>query len=657
MTKRVQYQILEISPSKHGGFKVRIQDLGKAARAASAYISCDTMRSLGLMEGEIYALSLTKAPSPRNPQITEAQLLMLPSYLLVRWIRHTQFLTNGENISRTISKYLNKGNLSLATLFNGIHRKSFAELLAIPATLCSTLIAAWHKRTIAISVSSYLAGAGIYTTLWIPLSNLYGRLAVSKLKSDPLALTPFICRDDLHRFFKHAGIEISYEETAAINLIYELADRLQHETSLVDIQGITDVQQLGLHYCVRRSIVVQHQNNIQLNSTNLIETSIRHRLAKFKRSSIHRFSAHEIEDAIDRASSFYRTTISSNEKLSLLHGANLQISCLHSDRANGDSRLEQTASLMHELLFGETSTTITCGNVYTTSGLVGCAQTPVHLDKVIHPSFVITAEPHQYIVLNSNHLSIDQLYKLLSKLNSSSKILFIGRANHIQVSAWGYPYWRLFEFYSPFGAWISQLPTTPSKSLSDLAEHNTVSLLSNTTLIDICKSCITTNTFPLIATVQPTIAAANNWIQSSLKPGQQPILQAGNIAFYANDRIISRRSVIESDIMKHTAALLISCTDQYVLLKISSQYRKISLVSFLQAEFELGYCVPLDMLGGDSVEQAIAFAEDAHTITPLWINTLVWTSQKPPVIAYCTSQVIPVMWVAPPLMQKITPYE
>jgi hypothetical protein len=657
MTKRAQYQILAISPSKHGGFKVRLQHLAKASRAASVFISSDMMRSLGLLVGEFYSLSLTKAPSPKHPQITAAQLLVLPSYLLVRWIRHTQFLTNGENTSRVISKYLSKGNLSLATLFNGIHRKSFAELSAIPANLCSTLIAAWHNRTNAISITSYLAGVEIYATLWIPLSNLYGRLAVSKLKADPLTLTPFICRDDLHRFFSRAGIEISHEQTEAINLIYTLADQLHSGTSLVDTQGITDEQLLGLPYCVRRSIVVQHENNIQLNSANLIETAIRHRLSSFKRSSIHKFSAQEIEDAIDRASSFYRTIISKNEKMSLLYGANLQISCVHSDRANGDSRLEKTASLMHELLFGETSTIITCGNVHTTSGLDDHAQIPAHIDKAIHPSFVMAAEPHQYIVLNSNHLSIDKLYKLLKRLSPSTKIVFIGPDDHVQVSAWGYPYWRLFEFYSSFATWISRLPNSLFKSLSELAEHNIVSLWGNTPLDDICKHCITTNTFPLIATIQSTITAANNRIHSSLKQGRQPILETENGTFYANERIVSRRSVIESDIMKNTPALLISCTDQYVLLKISSQYRKISLVNFLQAEFALGYCVPLDMLGGDSVEQAIAYAEDAYTITPLWINTLVWTSQKPPVIAYPTLKVNSVMWAAEPLMQKITPYE
>lgn len=657
MNKRSQYQVLAISPSRHGGYKVRIQDLAKAPRATNAYISCATMRSLGLMQGEFYVLSLTKAPSPSNPQISGAKLLALPSYLLVRWIRHTQFLNNGENFSRTIAKHLNKGNLSLATLFNGIHRKSLAELLAIPATICRTLITAWYKRTVAVSIASYLERTEICTTLWIPLSNLYGQLAVSKLKSDPFILTPFICRDDLHRFLKNTGIEISHEETAAINLIYTLADKLHSGTSLVDTKWIADKQQLGLPYCIRRSIVVQQANYTQLNSANLIEATIRHRLASFKRSSIHKFSEYEIEDAIDRASSFCRATISTNEKISLLYGANLQISCVHSDRKSDDSRLEQTASLMHELLFGETSTIITCGNVHSTSHLYHRDQIPVHLDKVIHSSFVMAAEPHQYIVLNSNHLSIDKLYKLLNRLSSSSKILFIGHINHIQVSAWGFPYWRLFEFYSPFSEWISRLPGAPFKSLTELSEDNTASLLSNITLIDTCKNCITTNTLPLIATVPSTIAAANSWIQSSLHQGQQPILQDGSIVFYANDRIISQRSVIESDVMKHTPAFLISCTDQYVLLKISSQYRKISLADFLKAEFTLGYCVPLSMLGGDSIDQAIVFAEDGHAITPLWVNTLLWTSRKVPLIAYSTPQVSPVIWETPPLMQKITPYE
>ena len=266
-------------------------------------------------------------------------------------------------------------------------------------------------------------------------------------------------------------------------------------------------------------------------------------------------------------------------------------------------------------------------------------------------------QPHQYIISHSNHLSIEQLYKLVNKLSPSSKILFIGPVDHIQVSAWGYPYWRFFEFYSPFATWISRLPNSLFNSFSELAEHNILSLWGNTTLNDICKHCIITNTFPLIATMQSTITAANNRIHSSLKQGRQPTLETENGTFYANERIVSRRSVIESDIMKHTSALLISCTDQYVLLKISSQYRKISLANFLQAEFALGYCVPLDMLGGDSVEQAIAYVEDGYSITPLWINTLVWTSQKPPVIAYPTLKVNSVMWAAEPLMQKITPYE
>ena len=657
MTKRQQYQILEISPSKHGGFKVRVQNLTRASRVQSVFIAFDVMRSLGILEGEFYALTLSKSPSPKNLEIIDAAPLALPSFLFIRWIRHTQFLTNGDNIFKAVSRCINKGNLSLPTLFTAVHRRSLTELSAIPPNLSFTLITAWRERTIALSIASYLVRAKIYADLWIPLSKLYGELAVIKLKTDPLVLTPFICRDDLFRFLNLAGIAISHDEKEAINLIYVLADQLETGTSLVDTHAIADQLLDGLPYCVSRLIVVQHKNNIQLNSANLIETAIRHRLASFKRSSIHKFAAHEIADAMDRASSFFRTTISPNERVSLLHGANLQIACLHTDRVNSDARLEQAVALIHELLYGEASTIITCGNMPVMPKSGDNILAPVHIDKVIHPSFIATAESHQYIVLNSNHISIEQLYKLINKLNPSSKILFIGRAAHIQVSAWGYPYWRLFEFYSPFAAWISRLPTSPFKSLSELADHNIVSLLSNTPLDDICKHCITTNTFPLIATMQSTITAANNRIHSSLKQERQPILETENGAFYANERIVSRRSVIELDIMKHTPALLISCTDQYVLLKISSQYRKISLVNFLQAEFALGYCVPLDMLGGDSVEQAIVYADDAYTITPLWINTLVWTSQKPPVIAYPTLKVNSVMWAAEPLMQKITPYE
>lgn len=657
MTKRAQYQILDISPSKHGGFKVRAQNLAKASRALNTFIAFDVMRSLGILVGEIYALTLTKAPAPRNLEIIDAEPLALPSFLLLRWIRHTQFLTNGENIFKAVSRCISKGNLSLDTLFTEIHQKNLTELSAIPINFSFTLITAWYERTNALSIASYLARADTYADLWIPLSKLYGELAVRKLTVDPLTLTPFIRRDDLLKFLNLAGIAISHEEKEAINLIYTLADQLKIGTSLVDTCGIAIQLLDGLPYCVKRSIVVKHKNIIQLNSANLIETAIRNRLSSFERSTIHKFSTHEIEDIMGRASSFLRTTISPNERISLLHGANLQIACIHTDRANGDTRLERTVALMHELLFGESSTVITCGNTLTAPKSADNAIVSVHIDKFTHPSFIATTEPHQYIVLNSNHLSIEQLYKLAYKLNPSSKILLIGRADHIQVSAWGYPFWLLFEFYSPFAAWLSQLSASSSKSLLELADHNTISLLGNTTLDNICKYCIATNTFPLIATVQPNISAANHFIQSSIKQGRQPILKTENAAFYANERIVSRRSVIESDIMKNTPAFLISCTDQYVLLNVSSQYRKISLVNFLQADFTLGYCIPLDMLGGDSVEQAIAYTEDVHLITPLWINTLVWTSQKPPIIAYPTLKPNSVMWAPVPLTQKITLYE
>lgn len=657
MTKRGQYQIIDISPSKHGGFKVLAQDLAKASRAQNAFIAFDVMRSLGILVGEIYALILTKAPSPRNLEIIDAEPLALPSFLLLRWIKHTQFLTNGENIFKAVSRCISKGNLSLDALLTAIHRKNLTELAAIPPSFSFTLITAWHERTTALSIASYLTKTDTYADLWIPLSKLHGELAVKKLTVDPLTLTPFIRRNDLFKFLNLANIAISHEEKEAINLIYTLVDKLKTGTSIVDTLGIAAQLIDGLPYCVKRSIVVKHKNIIQLNSANLIETAIRNRLSSFQRSTIHKFSTHEIDEVIDRASSFLRTTISPNERFSLLHGANLQITCIHTDRGNGDTRLERIVALIHELLFGESSTVITCRNILTAPKPADNALTSVHIDKLAHPSFIATTEPHQYIILNSNHLSIEQLHKLVHKLNPSSKILFIGRADHIQVSAWGYPFWLLFEFYSPFSAWLSQLTASSPKSLIELADHNTIHLMGNTTLESICKHCITTNTFPLISNMQSTISAANDLIQSSLKKDRQPILKTENAAFYANERIVSRRSVIESDIMKNTPAFLISCTDQYVLLKISSQYRKISLANFLQAEFALGYCVPLDMLCGDSLEQAIAYAEDAYTITPLWINTLVWTSQKPPVIAYPTLKVNSVMWAAEPLMQKITPYE
>lgn len=657
MTKRAQYQIIEISPSKHGGFKVRTQNLAKASRAQNVFIAFDVMRSLGILVGEIYALTLTKAPSPRNLEIIDAEPLALPSFLLLRWIRHTQFLTNGENILKAVSRCISKGSLILDTLFTAIHQRNLTELLAIPTNFSITLITAWHERTNALSIARYLSRADTYADLWIPLSKLYGELAVRKLTVDPLTLTPFIRRDDLLKFLDRADIAISHEEKKAINLIYTLTDQLKIGKSLVDTHGIAAQLMDGLPYCVKRSIVVKHKNIIQLNSAHLIETAIRNRLSSFERTTIHKFSTREIEDIIDRASSFLRTTISPNERISLLHGANLQIACIHTDRANGDTRLERTVALMHELLFGESSTVITCGNILTGPKSTDNALIPVHIDKLAHPSFITTAEPHQYIVLNSNHLSIEQLYRLAHKLNPSSKILFIGRADHIQVSAWGYPFWLLFEFYSPFSAWLSQLTASSPKSLIELADHNTISLMGNTTLESICKHCITTNTFPLISNMQSTISAANDLIQSSLKQDRQPILKTENAAFYANERIVSRRSVIESDIMKNTTAFLISCTDQYVLLNIALQYRKISLVNFLQAEFTLGYCIPLEMLGGDIVEQVIAFTESNHLITPLWINTLVWVSQKPPIIAYPTLKANSVIWAPLPLTQKITPYE
>ena len=652
MNKIAKYQILSIEPSKDGGWNIRIQKLAKLSRADKVFITVEKMNLFGLMTGEFYSLTLTRMPNQRRA-IIYAYILPLASFLLLRWIRHTQFLENGTNISKFISTLAKPSTINVDELFRSIHRGAFSSASVIPYRIYHKLVRAWSERVNAVSTCSFLQARNTPASLWKPLSMLYGRRVVQVLKSKITALTPFLDREDLARFLKPIEHLCSQESLAAISLIYAMSDHLKSGTSLIHKSLLTDEQLSGLHYCLEHSIIVRDKDHIQLNSPYLIEASIRHYLKQFKPSSAHKFSHDEVVDAINRASTFCRVALIPEERQSLIDGANKRISCIHSDRVNGDDGLEITASIVHELLFGEPSIIVNCCAQVFKSSLVQQHSESIHISQFSSDQFVPPTEQHQFIITNSNYLSIDDLYRFLNTIKPSSKVLFIGRLNHIQVSVWGSPYPQLYSTYS--GTPLKNQTINSNLSLPQVAALGKIVLSSNTSLADACHRCIHNETFPMIATSIATIQTANHLIQGSLTTDRQPILLTSVAKFYANDRLLSRRSVVECGIIKHTFAQLISCTSEYAVIKVLSQYRKISLSNFLQADFTLGYCTSLEVLGGTQLEQAIVYLDTSDLVTLTWVNTLVWTSSMAPVINYPSAQVNEIIEIGLPLMQNITP--
>lgn len=652
MKKTSRYQILKIEPSKDGGWNIRIQNLVKPSRADTVFIANENMNLFGLITGEFYLLALTRT-SPKKRAITYAQLLPLASFLLLRWIRHTQFLENGTNISKCILAFVRSSTISTDGLFKSIYSGAFISSLGIPYKTYCILIRAWSERTNAVSICSFLIARHTPASLWKPISRLYGRRAVQVLTSNTTAMTPFLDREGLSRFLSSTTVTYTHGERAAINLIYAMSDSLKSGISLVHKDFLTDEQLSGLDYCLEHSIMVQEKNHVQLNSPNLVEASIRYNLTLFKSPSVHKFSHDEIVEAIDRASTFCRMALSPEERQALIYSANERISCIHSDRNNGDSGLENLAFITHELLFGEPSIIVNCCVQASRSELMHQPAARLHISQFVNNQFVPPTQQHQFIITNSNHLSIDDLYRILNKITPLSKILFIGRINHLQVSAWGSPYSQLLSYYS--APPLKNYPGAIEFSFPQMAALAKIILSSNTSLADVCRRCIHNDTFPMIATSRASIQKANHLVQDALAVDQQPILVISDAIFYVNDRLLSRRSVTECGIVKYTFAQLISCTNDYVIIKASFQYRKISLSDFLRADFTLGYCISLEALGEGQVEQAIVYLDTANPVTSLWVNTLLWTSSKPPVINYPSSQPNEITYTNLAAMQNITP--
>jgi hypothetical protein len=595
----------------------------------------------------------TRMPNQKRT-IIYAYILPLASFLLLQWIRYTQFLENGANISKIISTLAKSSTFSVDELFKSLHSGAFHSASVIPYRIYHTLVRAWSERANAVSTYSFLRDRNTPASLWKPLSSLYGRRVVQVLKSKITALTPFLDREDLARFLKPIEHLCSQESLAAVSLIYAMSDNLKSGTSLIHKSLLTDEQLSGLHYCLEHSIIVQDEDHVQLNSPCFIEASIRHRLKQFKTSSTHKFSNDEVVEAINRASTFCRVTLIPEERQSLIDGASKRISCIHSDRVNGDGGLERTASIVHELLFGEPSSIVIncCAQIFK-SCLVEQHLESMHISQFSSDQFVPPSEQHQFIITNSNYLSIDDLYRLLNTIKPSSKVLFIGRLNHIQVSAWGSPYPQLYSTYS--GTPLTSQTINSNLSLPQVEALGKIMLSSNTSLADVCHRCIHNEAFPMIALSMETIQKANHLIQGTLTTDRHPILHTSAAKFYANDLVFSRRSVVECGIIKYTFAQLISCTSAYVIIKVSSQYRNISLRNVLQADFTLGYCTSLEVLGGAHIDQAIVYLDTAYPVTVTWVNTLIWTSSMPPVINYPSAQANEIIETAVPLMQKITP--